>query len=181
MRCPARARRHDGVHPIRASTDVWGQEPAVAYNRDIRPFFSETCVKCHGPDSNRRKAGLRLDQEESAFRPAKSGEIPIVPGDLEKSELIKRITARMTTKSCPRVRAQAAKPAEIAMLRQWIKEGAHYEGHWAFQKIQGTQAPHAEGSEFPIRNPIDAFVLARLEKEGLRHSAPEEKAKLIRR
>ena len=69
-----------------------GDDP-VSYNRDIRPLFSETCLKCHGPDSNHRKANLRLDVADSAYGKAKSGDIPIVPGDPEKSQLIQRITA----------------------------------------------------------------------------------------
>ena len=66
--------------------------PAIDFNRDIRPIFSENCYTCHGPDTNKRKAGLRLDQRESAFGKAESGEVPVTPGEPEKSEVIRRIT-----------------------------------------------------------------------------------------
>ena len=65
----------------------------VNFAREIRPIFSENCFACHGPDSNKRKAGLRLDQKESAFGKNESGEVAIVPGDLEKSELVRRVSS----------------------------------------------------------------------------------------
>src|SRR6059036_261303 len=67
-------------------------KPGVDYNRDVRPIFAENCYACHGPDQNKRKAGLRLDQKEDAFKPLKSGNFAIVPGELAKSKLIERIT-----------------------------------------------------------------------------------------
>lgn len=155
----------------------------ISYNRDIRPLFSENCVKCHGPDTNRRKSGVRLDRAESAYAAARSGAVPIVPGNPEKSALIDRITSTDDEKLMPPpAEHKPLKPDEIALLRRWIKEGAHYEGHWAFQKIQVPAVPAPlPCANFPIQNPIDAFVLARLGKEGLKPSLGEEKTRLIRR
>jgi mono/diheme cytochrome c family protein len=155
----------------------------VSYNRDIRPIFSENCVKCHGPDSGRRKAGLRLDQAESTHGVAKSGAIPVVPGSPEKSELIRRITATDQDQVMPPPSEhKPLKPAEIALLKRWIAEGGKYEGHWAYQRIQSPPVPSLQSLPgFQIENAIDAYVLARLQKEGLSPSAQEEKARLLRR
>src|SRR5665213_128511 len=114
-----------------------------SYNRDIRPLFSETCLKCHGPDSGRRKGNLRLDQIESAYGAAtKSGLVPIVPGKPLESELIRRITSTKEEDVMPPPSEhKALKPAEIALLQRWIGEGARYETHWAYQKIQAPAVP----------------------------------------
>ncbi len=163
------------VHEVKA-------DDRISYNRDIRPILSETCLKCHGPDSNRRKAALRLDVMDSAYGKGKSGEVTIVPGQPEQSQLIKRITASDEDEVMPPPAEQKAlKPAEVELFRRWIKEGAHYEGHWAYQKIQKPAVVKPRGDGFPIRNPIDAFILDRLDKEGLKPSPEEERARLIRR
>jgi len=72
----------------KSPTSLASSRPKIDFNRDIRPIFSDTCYACHGPDANKRKAGLRLDQKEEAFKPAKSGNYAIVPGDVAKSKLI---------------------------------------------------------------------------------------------
>lgn len=150
----------------------------LSYNRDIRPIFSETCFKCHGPDAARRKSGLRLDQPEAAFGKAESGKAAIVPGKPEQSELISRITSADEDAVMPPPKEhKTLKASEIAILKRWIEEGAKYEGHWAFQKIQSPPVPQIAGAQ----NPIDAFILQRLEKEGLKPAPQEEKARLIRR
>ena len=163
------------------ASSVRGEEPAVSYNRDIRPILSESCFKCHGPDSGRRKGNLRLDRPESALAPAKSGAIAFVPGNLDKSEVIRRITAINDDIMPPASEHKALTPHEIEVLRAWVKAGAKYEGHWAFAKIQSPAVPPRGAPGLPVRNPIDAFIGQRLVKEDLKPSAPEEKARLIRR
>ncbi|MEQ1862960.1 MAG: c-type cytochrome domain-containing protein, partial [Chthoniobacteraceae bacterium] len=105
----------------------------VSFNRDIRPIFSDTCFQCHGPDEAKRKSGLRLDQRESAVKPAESGEVAIVPGKPDESEIIKRLTAKDPDDVMPpRKLHKEITPAQIATVRKWIAEGAESQGHWAF-------------------------------------------------
>ena len=157
-------------------------QPAVDFNRDIRPIFSENCYTCHGPDTNKRKAGLRLDQKESAFGKAESGEVPVTPGEPEKSEVIRRLTTSDPDDVMPPPKEhKKLKPAQVELLRQWIKAGAKWDGHWAFQPVKPVVPPEIHNTGSDIRNAIDVFILARLEKERLALSPEAEKAVLIRR
>ncbi len=150
----------------------------IDFNRDIRPIFSEHCFACHGPDSNKRKAELRFDRKESAFGKAESGEIAVVPGSLEKSELIRRITTTDKDDVMPPAKEhKPLKPAQIELLKRWVKGGAEWTGHWAFEPVKQPPVPTVAGTI----NPIDAFVHTRLKLEGLSPSPEEEKARLIRR
>lgn len=164
-----------------ASSRSLGAE--IDFNRDIRPIFSEHCYACHGPDSNKRKADLRLDVKESAFGKAESGESAVVPADCEKSELIRRVTSTDSDEVMPPPKEhKQLKPAQIELLKRWVKGGAPWAGHWAFEPIKPVTAPQlSSGEAGPKVNAIDAFVRARLSKEGLQPSAEEEKARLIRR
>src|SRR5688572_31356395 len=105
----------------------------VDYQRDVRPILSGICFKCHGPDNETRKGGLRLDLREEALKPAKSGELAIVPGDPDKSEVIKRI---FTTDEDDLMPPPAAKhpltDKQKQTLKDWIAQGAEYKAHWAF-------------------------------------------------
>ncbi len=99
----------------------------VSFNRDIQPILSEYCYHCHGPDSSTRKSGLRLDRPEFAFAPAKSGDVVIVKGDPDKSPLIARILNKDPDQVMPPPEShKSVKPAELALLRRWIAEGAKY-------------------------------------------------------
>ena len=154
---------------------------AIDFNREVRPILSSRCFKCHGPDEGARKASLRLDLREQALKPAKSGEIAIVPGKPDASELVRRIFTddEDDLMPPPSVRLPlTAKEKEI--LKQWIAEGAEYKPHWAFVKPAHTPLPQVRDSAWP-RNAIDYFVLARLEKEGLSHSPRADKYTLVRR
>ena len=154
----------------------------IDFAREIRPIFSENCFACHGPDANKRKANLRLDEKESAFAPAKSGETAIVPGDVEKSELLRRITSQDEEEIMPpKKEHKQLKPEQVALLKKWIKDGAVWTGHWSFQPVKPTAVPEIRNPKSEIRNPIDAFIVARLEKEGLKLSPEADKARLIRR
>ncbi|HTL59176.1 MAG TPA: PSD1 and planctomycete cytochrome C domain-containing protein [Candidatus Limnocylindrales bacterium] len=156
-------------------------EHKVDFNRDIRPILSENCYKCHGPDDGARKANLRFDQKGEAQKPAKSGRMPVVVGAPEKSEMIARITATDPEKHMPPVQSgKKLKPNQIDLLRRWIAEGAPYAMHWAYVKPVRPELPTVNQEDWP-HNPIDRFILARLEKEGLPPSPPAEKHLLIRR
>ncbi len=117
----------------------------VDFAREIRPLLSEHCFACHGPDSGKRKAGLRLDEKESAFGKMESGEIAIVPGDLEKSELLRRIASTDKDEVMPPPKEhKKLKPEQAELLRRWIKEGANWTGHWAFQPVKAEEPPNIE-------------------------------------
>ncbi len=149
----------------------------LQFNRDIRPILSDKCFFCHGSDVNHRKGDLRLDQKESAFKPAKSGETGIVPGHPEKSALVSRIhLGHADDDLMPPVKsAKTLSAPEKAVLEQWIREGAEYQGHWAF--LPPVRPPVPKLSQ----HPVDAFILQRLQKEGLKPSPEADKATLIRR
>ncbi|HEY6399873.1 MAG TPA: DUF1549 domain-containing protein, partial [Blastocatellia bacterium] len=165
----------------------------VSFNRDIRPIFSDTCFRCHGPDKNSRKAGLRLDVREEAIVKRKSGVTPIVPGKPEESEIIHRIFASDELELMPPKDAHKTLTArQKELIRRWVAEGAIYEGHWAYQPIKRPILPEAPilanatvrnppVRNPPVRNPIDAFIQARLAKEGLQPSPEVDRRTLIRR
>jgi hypothetical protein len=128
-----------------------------------------------------RKAGLRLDLEESAFKKRPGKPDAIVPGHPEKSEMIRRIEstdAHYLMPQSPQGEAKPMKPQEIAILKQWIAEGAHYRPHWAFESPVRPPVPQATAW---VKTPIDAFILERLNKEGLHPSPEADKHTLIRR
>ncbi len=157
-----------------------GAEP-LRYNRDIRPILSDNCFSCHGPDVNHRKGGLRLDVREEAVKPMKSGDIAIVPGKTSESELVARITSRDEEKVMPPPKAhKTVSAAQKEKLRQWIAQGAKYEQHWSFLPLAPVPVPPVKQSAWP-RNPVDSFILTRLEGEGLAPSPEAAKETLIRR
>ncbi len=107
------------------------------FNQDVQPILASNCFSCHGPDPEMRKAGLRLDLEESAFKKRPGHPDAIVPGHPEQSELIKRIESKDPHYLMPQSsqgEAKPMKPEEIAILKEWVKEGAVYRPHWAFEK-----------------------------------------------
>ena len=160
-------------HAVRGAT--------VEFNRDVRPILSENCFKCHGPGEEERKAKLRLDLRDAAIKPAKSGEVAIVPGAPDKSELVARITAKEPDDRMPPLKTgKTLSPAQIDILRRWIAAGAPYALHWAYVKPRRPPLPSVRHHHWP-RNPIDFFILARLEREHLAPSAPADKPTLIRR
>src|SRR5215471_5105015 len=157
-------------------------DATISFNRDIRPIFSDTCFRCHGPDKNARKAGLRLDIREEATKKTKSGVIPINPGNPEESEIIRRIFSSDEFETMPPKEAhKILTPQQKETIKRWVAEGAKYEGHWSYQPLRRPVIPDATNSKAPIRNPIDAFIQARLAREGL-HASPEaDRRTLIRR
>ena len=155
--------------------------PAVVdFNRDIRPVFSDTCFKCHGPDSSKRKAKLRLDTREGAFSDHK-GNVPFVPGDLAKSEAWRRINATNSDDLMPPADSGIVlTQTQIRLLERWIKQGAKFAEHWSLTPPISSALPKVHQTSWP-RNEIDYFVLARLEQEKIRPSLEAGKAALIRR
>ena len=149
----------------------------VRFNRDIRPIMAETCFRCHGPDKSSRMAGMRLDIREEALKPTKDGVTPIVPGDPEKSAIVQRVFAPGARVMPPPYSHKELTPAQKATIRQWVAEGAKYEGHWAYQPVLRAVPPDVPGAT----NPIDAFIQSRLAREGLRPSPEADKRTLIRR
>src|SRR4051812_29795272 len=94
-------------------------EDKVNFNRDVRPVFSDTCFRCHGPDEAKRKAGLRLDTRETAVKPSESGAIAIVPGHPERSELVKRLTATDPDDVMPPAKLhKTVTPAQIEAIKK---------------------------------------------------------------
>jgi hypothetical protein len=153
------------------------------FNQDVQPILASNCFSCHGPDPEMRKANLRLDLEESAFKKRPGKPDAIVPGHPEKSELIRRIESKDPHYLMPQTslgEAKPMKPQEIAILKQWVAEGAHYRPHWAFEKPVRAAVPQLKAAGW-AQNPIDAFVLSRLNKEGLHPSPEADKHTLIRR
>ena len=116
-----------------------------------------------------RKAGLRLDLEESAFKKRPGHPDAIVPGHPEQSELIKRIESKdphYLMPQSPQGEAKPMKPADIAILKEWMKEGAVYRPHWAFEKPVRAPLPVSARNDGWAKTPIDVFILARMKKEG---------------
>ncbi len=154
---------------------VAGAHAEISFNRDIRPIMAETCFRCHGPDKSSRMAGMRLDLRDEALKPTRSGATPIVPGDPEKSAIIQRIFAPGARVMPPPAIHKELTDAQKSAIRQWVAEGAKYEGHWAYQPVQRAAPPPG------ATHPIDAFLRARLERAGLRPSPEADRRTLIRR
>ena len=155
-------------------------DPTVEFNRDIRPILSDKCFACHGPDENKRMSPLRLDTPDGALADL-GGRFAIVPGDAEGSGLINRVNsgdslARMP----PSYSGKSLSDHEKELLRSWIDQGAHWQNHWSFRPPVRSEPPTVSDPEW-VRNPIDRFVLARLEGAGLKPSSEADPAALIRR
>lgn len=165
-----------------SNRQVSAQSGSVSFNRDIRPIFSDTCFRCHGPDKNARKAGLRLDMRDEAIKKSRSGAIPIVPGKPDESEIVRRIFSTDKSELMPPDEAHKTLTAtQKEAIRRWVAEGAKYEGHWAYQPITRSAVPEIQNPKSKLQNPIDAFIQARLAKEGLTPSPEADRRTLIRR
>lgn len=151
---------------------------AVDFSREVRPILSENCFACHGPDDKKREAGLRLD-DEAAAKKSNDGVIAIVPGHPEKSAIIERIESKDPDEVMPPPKLQkTVSPAQLAMLKKWIKQGAKWGKHWSYETVVRPQVPATDGKD---RLAIDAFLSSRLQKEGLKFSPPTDPATLVRR
>lgn len=158
---------------------------AVRFNRDIRPILSDNCFACHGPDEDDRGGDLRLDVRSEAIAD-RGGTHAILPGKPEESEILRRILSHDADEVMPPPRAKKQKltAAHIDLVRRWIREGAVYQNHWAFEPLELVSPPAAAAAGPAAawaRTPIDQFILARLREEGLAPSPPADRAVLLRR
>ena len=150
----------------------------VSFDRDIRPIMSDTCFRCHGPDVSSRMANMRLDIREEALKPKRNG-TPIVPGNTEHSEIIQRIFAKDGRIMPPPFAHKELTETQKNTIRRWVEQGAKYEIHWSYLPVSRPPVPTLK--EAAARNPLDAFIQARLAQDGLKPSPEADRRTLIRR
>lgn len=155
--------------------------PAISaeldYARDVQPLLARRCFACHGPD--KAEGGLAFHEAELALGESESGEYAIVPGDPDSSAMLVRVTSDDEHERMP-PEGDALKETEVAILKQWIEEGATFTKHWAFEPLTDPIVPEVQSAD-PEVHPIDAFVLKRLAEAGLHQAPPADKRTLIRR
>src|SRR5687767_13725220 len=153
----------------------------VEFNRDIRPILSDTCFKCHGFDPNARKADLRLDTRDGALADLGGGHGAIVPGKPDESEAVRRVSSDdIEEKMPPPDWGLVLTAKQVEVFKKWIEQGAEYQPHWSLIVPAETKPPVVNDRAWP-KNPIDPFILARLEKDGLKPSPEADRVTLIRR
>ncbi|WP_299468527.1 DUF1553 domain-containing protein [uncultured Gimesia sp.] len=152
----------------------------IDFNRDVRPILSDLCFQCHGPDSSQRKADLRLDLQAGLLGTDAESTV-VVKGKAAESELFSRLISKDPDLQMPPASSgKQITATQIETIKQWINDGALWQKHWAFIPPRHPDIPEVKQANW-VRNPIDAFVLARLEQEGLSPSPEADKATLIRR
>ena len=145
----------------------------VEFNRDVRPILSDACLQCHGPDKSKRKADLRLDTP--------AGKKVVVPGKPAESELVKRITSTDPDELMPPPKSgRSLTGAQKDVLKKWVEQGAEWQPHWAYVVPKRPELPAVRDAARST-NPIDRFIGARLEREGLAPSPEAPRHTLIRR
>ena len=150
----------------------------VDFNYHVKPILSDRCYSCHGPDEKSRRAGLRLDQEKTAFMKLLSGKTAIDPGSISGSEMAHRILSNDPDEVMPTPESNLSLTnTEKAILLRWIEQGAEWKEHWSFLPVQDISNPLSNN----FKNPIDYFVSKKLQTRGLDFSAVSSKEKLIRR
>ncbi len=158
--------------------------PTISYNFHVRPVLSDKCFACHGPDANKRKADLRLDVATAAYAPLKDDKnsFAIVPGKPDESEVYRRITSTDPSYQMPVPESHLGllSETEIAIIKKWIEQGAKYERHWAFIPPQKAPLPNVKDNKW-VKNPIDYFVLAKLEQKHLQPNEEADKERLLKR
>lgn len=161
------------VYAINAPVSASG---TIQYNRDIRPILSENCFACHGPDANHRAADLRLDQREDAI--AKGA---IVANKPDESEIVRRILSTDPEMMMPTPEShKSLTEPQKELIKAWIAEGAEYQIHWSFLPVKKPELPQVRNTGW-IRNALDRFTLAELERQGLEPSPEAELRALVRR
>ncbi|MBS1723092.1 MAG: PSD1 domain-containing protein [Armatimonadetes bacterium] len=158
-----------------------GKGASVSFNRDVRPILSEHCYRCHGPSAKEGQGGLRLDDQSSATKD-RHGYVAIKPGDSAGSRLIERVSASDDGAAMPPPDSGVARLTadQVEVLRRWIDQGAKYERHWALIPPKMPTMPAVKDSAW-ARNPIDLFILQRLEAKGLRPEPEADRTTLLRR
>ncbi|GAA4084651.1 PSD1 and planctomycete cytochrome C domain-containing protein [Mucilaginibacter panaciglaebae] len=156
----------------------------ISYDYNIRPIFSDKCFKCHGPDANKRQAGLRLDIPEEAFKALQDNPNAhaLVPNDPSMSEVYLRVTSDDSAMMMPPPASNLKRLTrhETDLIKKWIKQGAKYEKHWAFIPPKALPLPKVTDSGWP-KNEIDFFVLSKLEKRNISPNAEADKERLLKR
>jgi Protein of unknown function (DUF1553)/Protein of unknown function (DUF1549)/Concanavalin A-like lectin/glucanases superfamily/Planctomycete cytochrome C len=159
-----------------AGSWIFAADPTIEYNRDIRPILTDQCFSCHGPDSNSRKAELRLDQRDQAVANG-----AILPGKADESEIIRRIVSTDPDEVMPPPDShKKLSDEQRKLLRAWIDAGAEYQAHWSFIAPTRPVSPEVKQSNWE-RNPIDRFILAKLESAGLSPNPEANLNTLVRR
>ncbi len=149
----------------------------VDFNRDIRPIFNAHCITCHG--GVKQAGGVSFSYREQALGKAKSGRTIVVPGNPRASEMVARITSRDPEYRMP-LHQPPLNAGQIALLRRWIAQGAPWQNYWAFVPPKPQTLPQVQYGAW-VREPMDRFILARLEKEHLTPAPEAGKAELLRR
>ena len=155
----------------------------ISYNFDIRPILADKCFSCHGPDANKRQAGLRLDIAKNAYDALKEhpGAHALVPYKPDSSQVYLRISSDDTSMMMPPPSSNLhLSPQEIALIKKWIGQGAAYEKHWAFVPPVKPSIPAIEHKDWP-KNEIDYFILQKLEQKGLMPNEEADKERLLKR
>src|SRR5206468_4344111 len=138
------------------------------------PLLADKCFACHGRDAEHREGSLRLDERDIALKGGDSGEPAIVPGQPDKSELVRRVFSMSDDERMPPPKSKKElTAAEKDLLRRWVAEGAEYKAHWAFTAAVRPAVPSVRDTVWP-KNDIDRFILARLAQEELRPSPPAD-------
>jgi len=151
----------------------------VDFQRDIQPLFAEHCYECHGPDA--QKGGLSMTTREGAMKILESGVAAFVPGHPEQSEALTRLlTTDEDDVMPPKKKAKRPTKEQIEFLKKWIASGAEWTQHWAYKPVVRAQAPQVKDTAWP-RNDVDRFILARLEREGIKPSPTADAFTLCRR
>lgn len=159
-----------------AAANAQSPAAAVAFNRDIRPILADNCFFCHGPDRNKRQADLRLDTREGLLGTSETTGT-VVPGKPEESELLRRVRSADPDEVMPPPEShKQLSPGQIGLLEDWIRQGAPYEGHWAFEPLAAPSQSEENGSAV-----IDRFVRETLARRGLAAAPPAERIVLLRR
>ena len=167
-----------GLAALLAPSGIPDDRTTVDFSLDIRPILSERCFSCHGPDEQARAIGLRLDEYAGAVQ-ERRGKRAIEPGAPQASELIARVKSEDPVRRMP-LGGEPLDDGQIKLLEQWIAAGANYERHWAYEKPERPQLPAVSNPEW-VRNPIDLFVLNKLDAAGLKPSVEAGPAVLMRR
>ena len=164
-----------------ASTAIALAAPSkLDFTRDIRPILSDKCFSCHGPDEQKRMAGLRLDNKDGAFSVRPNG-AAIIAGDSAKSKLFERISHdKKALRMPPPAAGDPLTEKQVGLIKQWIDSGAPWATHWAYDPPKSPATPEVKIKGW-VKNPIDNFVLARLESEGLKPSPEADRITLLRR
>ena len=171
--CPVVAMADDPKERPRSNAEI-------EFSRHIAPILAAHCFECHGPDAQKRQAGLRLDTRKGALARLESGGFAIVPGNIGQSQLIKRVTSHDNDFRMPPDLKRRLSSHLIKLLSRWIEQGAKFSRHWAFVAPRRQALPSVKNKAW-ARNAIDRFILARLENAALKPAPQAGKRTLIRR